>query len=108
MTTYTHTELNQEVRSIAGYYSPQKEVRFKYQGREVLYILGQANIEASCCASGCWQYALVPGYIVRWQSGKSDSGQPVSEVESISDDQARQNIARQIKETECVSSVEFW
>ncbi len=108
MNKYTHLELNKDIRSIAGYYTPQREIRLKYDGREVLYVVGQATIEASCCASGSWIYALVPGYIVKWQNEINKTGLPVSEVEPISDNTARGKISQIIKETEGVSQVEFW
>jgi hypothetical protein len=105
---YTHQELNSEIQAIAGYYCPQKEVRMRYDGREVLYVIGRANVDNSCCANGCWAYALVPGYIVRWQDEKNESGLPVSEVEPVSDSETRARIRQMIKDTETVSQVDFW
>ena len=105
---YTHLELNKDVCAIAGYYTPQKEVRLKYDSQEVLYVVGHAAIESSCCASGCWDYALVPGYIRSWQSAKNEACLPVSEVETISDRGAREDINRLIAEAEGVSHIEFW
>jgi len=105
---YTHLELNKEVSSIAGYYVPQKEVRLKYDNREVLYVIGQAVIESSCCAAGSWGYAVIPGYILKWQNETNEAGLPVSEIEPISNEEARKNISRLITEAEAVSQVEFW
>ena len=105
---YTHLELNKDVSSIAGYYTPQKEVRLKYNNREVLYVVGQAVIEASCCGGGSCGYAIVPGYIVNWQNKTNEAGLPVSEVEPISDRETRENISRIIKEAEVISQIEFW
>jgi len=105
---YTHLGLNKDVTCVAGFYTPKKEVRLKYNNREVLYIIGQAVIESSCCGVGSWGYALVPGYIVSWQSETSDSGLPVSEVEPISDEALRNDIRRIIKEAENISQIEFW
>ena len=65
--TYTHLELrNDVVIGIGGYYTPQREVRLKYNGREILYVIGQAVIESSCYGTGSWTYAVVPGYIANW------------------------------------------
>lgn len=105
---YTHTKLNKEVSSIAGYYTPQKEVRLKYNGREVLYVIGQAAIESSCCAAGSWEYAIVPGYILNWQNETNKAGLPVSEVEPIPDKETQKNISRIITEAETISRIEFW
>jgi len=110
MTTikYTHLELDKNVTCVAGYYTPQKEVRLKYDDREVLYVVGRAVIESSCCGLGNWGYALVPGYIVSWQTRKNDAGLPVSEVEPISDEATKNNIRKIIKETENITQIEFW
>ena len=108
LTKYTHLELDKEVQSIAGYYSPVKEVRLKYNDREVLYVVGHAVIESSCCGAGSWSYVLVPGYILDWQGNANEAGLPVSEIEPIADKQARQDINQTIKQAESASQVEFW
>jgi hypothetical protein len=105
---YTHLKTNEDVVCIAGYYTPIKEARLKYNDREVLYVVGQAVIEASCCGVGRWGYALVPGYVVSWQNQTNEAGLPVSEVEPISDKTERDDISRTLKELEPVSQVEFW
>ena len=108
MNKYTHLDLNSNVEALAGYYTPQKEVRLKYNGREVLYVIGQAVIDSSCCGATNFQYALVPGYIIKWQAEKNKEGLPVSEIELISDKAIQEDINRIIKESEQVIQVEFW
>jgi hypothetical protein len=108
VTKYTHLELNQDIKAVAGYYTPQKEVRLKYHGQEVLYVISQAVVDASCCGSADFSYALVPGYIIGWQTETNKDGLPVSEVTPITDKATRDNISQIIKETEHVSQIEFW
>jgi hypothetical protein len=105
---YTHLELNQDIEALAGHYAPQKEVRLKYDGREVLYVISQLVVDASCCGTANCQTALVPGYIVKWQAEKNKDGRPVSAVEPIHDKAAQDNIRKIIQETEHVSQIEFW
>jgi len=105
---YTHLPIDEDVICVAGYYTPLKEVRLKYNGREVLYVVGQAVIESSCCGIGCWGYILVPGYLINWHKRSNDVGLPVSEVEPISDKIMRASIRRIITEAESISQVEFW
>ena len=108
-TEYTHLELGQDYATgISGYYVPQQEVKLKYGSREVLYVIGQAVVDSSCCGTANCQYAMVPGYIIRWQPEMNKDGLPVSEVELISDKATRNNIRKIIKETEHVSQIEFW
>jgi hypothetical protein len=105
---YTHAELGQEVRSITGYYIPEKEERLKYKGKEVLYVFGAAVVDNSCCGAGGCGYALVPGYVVKWKNKKSKEGLPVSDVEPIRDNAERQEIAAIVKKKESVNDVNFW
>ena len=108
MNKYTHLVLNEDVKCIAGYYTPLKEVRLKHNNREALYVVGQAEIESSCCGIGSYGYVLVPGYIINWQNERNGNGLPISEVEPISDKASRNNIRRIIQEAEHISQVEFW
>ena len=108
MSRYAHLDLNRDVSAPAGYYTPQKEVRLKYDGREVLYTVSQAVIESSCCGASDFISALVPGYIVKWRTEKNKEDIPVSEVEPITNEIARDAIRKIIKETEHISQTEFW
>jgi hypothetical protein len=105
---YTHLELNQDVPAPSGYYTPQKGVRLKYNGREVLYVLSQAVIESSCCGASDFNSALVPGYVIGWRAERNKDGLPVSIVEPITDENTRDAIRKIIKDTEHISRIEFW
>jgi len=105
---YTHLKLNEDLYCPAGYYTPQKEVRLKYNDREVLYVVGHASTESSCCGIRSWTYAIVPGYIVNWQTRINEAGLPVTEVEPISDKATRDNIKQIIREAESIPQIEFW
>lgn len=104
--TYAH-ELNKEVRSISGWYMLEREERIVCRGREYLYAVGQGAVETSCCGVGGCRYALVPGAVVRWKFGMDESGAHLSEVESVSDQEMRDEIRRIILEKEDVSQVNF-
>ncbi len=108
MNKYTHLKLNEDNNCLAGYYTPEKEVRLKHNNREVLYVIGQAVIESSCCSVGSWGYAIVPGYIVNWQNKRNETGLLISEIESISDERARNNIRQIIQTNEAISQIGFW
>ncbi|MDY7032667.1 MAG: hypothetical protein SVY10_12270 [Thermodesulfobacteriota bacterium] len=105
---YIHEELNEEVTFIAGYYIPEDEKKLGYNGREVLYILGHAAVDNSCCGVGGCRYALVPGYLIGWKSKTCDSGKPISEVETISDEDSRRELTRILKEKEIITQIQFW
>jgi len=107
-TRYTHQALGEDVPTgIAGYYTPMREVRLPYHGRTVLYIVGRAVIESSCCGSGSWDYVAVPGYVVAWHSG-TRNGAPTSEVELITDRAEQEELRRSIETKENLDLVTFW
>ena len=108
MSRYTHLELERDIAAPAGYYTPQKEARFKVDGREVLYVISQAVVDASCCGVADFAAALVPGYIVRWLASKDKDGLTVSEVEPIRDEPTRELVRKLIRERENLDQVEFW
>lgn len=108
MIKYTHLEINRDVPTPSGYYTPHKEVRLKLDGREVLYILSQAVVESSCCGNGEFNSALVPGYIFKLRTEKNSDGNPVSLVEPVADEKTRDAIRQIIKEKENITQTEFW
>jgi hypothetical protein len=104
---FKHLEPGKEIPfGIAGYYTMYKEVRMPYKGREVLYLTGKAVLESSCCGTGNWVYASVPGYIAEWHVSE-DSGAPVSKVEPISDPKEREELNKIIEDRETLDLVYF-
>lgn len=104
---YTHQELGKDFGGIAGYYTPLKEVRLTYQGREILYIVGHAVIESSCCGTGNWNYVLVPGHIIQWQERKNDAGLPISTVKPV-EAKAQKDLTQIIEARENTNCISFW
>ena len=105
---YIHDPLDQPIESIAGYYTPLKELRLAHNSREVLCILGYVAVESSHYLTGGGAYALVPGYIVKWKCKESEDGKPVSEVEPIQDEEARLVISAAVNEIEPAKIIDFW
>lgn len=106
--TYTHLQLNEDINALAGYYTPQKEVRLPHNGREVLYIINDTVIDSSCCGTTDFNAALVPGYILKWQSEKNSDGLFLSVVEPVTDKATKDSIRKKIREVENITQVEFW
>jgi len=104
---YKHLIPGKEVPfGIAGYYVLYREVTMPYKDRQVLYLVGKAVIESSCCSTGSWVYASVPGYVVGWHTSEQD-GSPVSEVEPIKDPLEREELNKIIEEKEYLDIVYF-
>jgi hypothetical protein len=108
---YTHLPLGKDVPAFAGYYIPEKEVRIPFHAREILYIIGQVVVEATChegtCTVGSDHYAMVPGYILKWQYRKNEDGLPVSKIEMITNYKTRKEIEHIIQEREAATRIEF-
>jgi hypothetical protein len=98
MTRYIHFPLNEEIRSIGGYYKVLEEGVLDFEDKKVLYALKGAHVETSCCGSGGMGLVSVPGYVTSWKSSTSDDGYPVSEVKHITDLEARKRIQTQLKQ----------
>ena len=105
---YTHQLLDKQYGGISGYYTPRKEFRLNYQSRQVLYIVGHAVVESSCCGSGNWDYVLVPGFVVNWHSGKNQSGLSTTSVEAVENLQDIKELTSVIQARENTNCITFW
>ncbi|MBW1910534.1 MAG: hypothetical protein JRJ11_13500 [Deltaproteobacteria bacterium] len=104
---YPH-EIKREFQSISGKYILEKEERIEVDGKVVLYAVGNAIVDSSCCGVGGCRYALVPGYVQRFKTRKNERGLWVSEVEPIVDGKSRREITQLLKQKEWVTQVQFW
>ncbi len=105
--SYVHQKLNQEVVAIGGYYLLTKEVRLPFRGRDLLYLVGHAAFETTCCGTGGCAYALVPGFVVDWRGGVSEDGLPVSRVEPVQARTVQDHLRRIIARKELVHQIVF-
>jgi hypothetical protein len=104
---YVHQGLNQEITAIGGHYVLVKEARLPYGGREILYLVGHAAFDTSCCGPGGCAYALVPGLVASWHSSQTEDGLAVSQLEPIKDADTQNKIRRLIQQLETVQQVIF-
>ncbi len=105
--TYSH-ELKKEVLSISGWYELEKEERITHGNREVLYVVGNAVVDSSCCGYGGCRYAIVPGYVLSWKSGTNENAVPTSQVEPIRDPDVQSALRNLLEQGEGVTQVQFW
>ena len=104
---YTHPDLNQQVTAIGGNYVLTHEQRISVNHREVLYYKGVAVFDTTCCGAGGCAYVFVPGYILAWAVDRLDSGNLVSEILRIRNEDERKAIEKQIQRIENVYQVNF-
>ncbi len=104
---FVHEPLDTEIQAIAGHYVLTREVRLPWNDRELLYLVGHAIFDTSCCGMGGCGYAIVPGYVLRWKHGEDGRGRPVSEVEAVGDEEDRRQLVAHIKREESLPQVQF-
>jgi hypothetical protein len=107
MVDFIHPELNASVQAIGGHYVFIKEERLDVETEQVLYHVGYAVIDSSCCGAGGTAYASVAGYIRRWHGRLDKNNRPVSEIEPIRDHATQNYIRRLITARESVPQVDF-
>jgi hypothetical protein len=95
------------VNALSGYYTAVDEKKVPYNGREALCLIGEYVTHGYCCGRSESSYAQVAGYIVNWKSKVDALGMPISEVEPITDEKDRRDLADIIKQSEFVRIVEF-
>jgi len=104
---YAHPILGEEITTIGGHYVLAKEMRLPHHGREILYLVGYAILDSTCCGVGGCAYAIVPGFLLDWKFKKDLAGRPVSEVRPIQDPLAQKEISQLIQKKEMVHQVNF-
>jgi hypothetical protein len=104
---YVPEDLGNEVAAPSGYYQPLEESFLDYDGKRVLYILGTACIEASCCGIGNWAYLRVEGYVVEGDSSLGEDNGRYDEIETIEDDNEKTAISRLLLEKHPGARLEF-
>jgi hypothetical protein len=104
---YIHQDLGQFVTAIGGHYVLVKEVRLPYHGRELLYLVGHAAFDTSCCGPGGCAYALVPGFVTNWRNSRTEEGLAVSQVEPVREPDVQSDIRGLIERVETIQQVVF-
>lgn len=102
-----HPELNCEITAIGGYYLFLKEAALPYRGKSVLYRVGCAVFNNTCCGAGGVSFARVQGFLHRYHYKTDPFGKPVSLVEPIGEAAHQQEIRQIIQAKEMVHQVEF-
>jgi hypothetical protein len=107
MLEFVHPMLGEDATSISGHYTLTHERTLRYAGKEVLYFVGYAVCDTSCCGSAGWGYALVPGFVLSPKIRQNQEGCWMSEVEPILDEVARKEVAGAIERETGVRQVVF-
>ncbi len=104
---FVHPEPGREVTAIGGHYVFNKEVRLPFNGREILYLVGCAVVDTSCCGIGGCAYVRVPGFVRQWKYKKTSSDESVSQVEPVADPKVQDAVRKIIRQKEMIDQVTF-
>lgn len=104
---FVHHKLGEEVRAVGGEYTMIRESRLVFGGKELLYLVGCALFDTSCCGVGGCGYAIVPGFIRGWKIRQTPDGEAVSLVEPIENSDVQKEITEIIIRREMVQQVQF-
>jgi len=104
---FVHPELGREVTAIGGHYVFGKEIRLSYSHRNLLYFVGYAVLDSTCCGVGGCAYVLVPGFIRQWKYKKNRDGCFISKMDPIRDLAVQKDVRRLIQKKEMVFQVTF-
>ena len=106
-TIYTHDE-NKRLELISGWYEIEKENQLHIADKTYLYLVGTGIVESSCCGEAGFRYAVVPGCILSYRSGKNASGYDMTEIDPVRDPTVRKTICDILLKSEDISQVNFW
>ena len=104
---HVHYELNREVTAIGGRYAFVKEGTLPYEGQTILYYVGCAVMDSTCCGVGGIAFARVTGYIRDLKHRSDKTGAPISCIEPILDTDSQIHISAVLRKIESVSQIEF-
>lgn len=104
---FAHPLLGQEVTAIGGHYVFGKEIRMPFRGREILYLVGYAVLDSTCCGVGGVAYVLVAGFIQHWKYKKNQTDRSISRIDPINDPAIQREVSRIIRRKEMVHQVSF-
>jgi hypothetical protein len=104
---FAHPELGREVTAIGGHYVFVKEIRLPFNSREILYLVGYAVVDSSCCGVGGCAYVFVAGFIKQWKYRKNDKDCSVSQIEPIRNHNVQKEVRNLIQNKETVFQVDF-
>jgi hypothetical protein len=82
---YVHVPHGSDAHSGHGVKASWDERTVRHGNLDVLYLLTDAVVDTVCCGDRVFHYATVLGYVTDWKSTMTDSGQPVSSVQPVTD-----------------------
>ena len=103
---FVHPALHEEVNAIGGHYMFTKEDLLAHEVGDILYLIGYAATDTSCCGVAGCGYAIVPGHIKALRSCLREDNRYISEITPV-DEQFYAEITKALRMKEGISQVHF-
>ena len=104
---FIHHPIDESVVAIGGHYVFLKEICMPFNNDTLLYLIGCAVIDTSCCGMGGSTFALVPGFVVSFKTLTTPEGHSISTVIPITDQTMKNDLESLLKQKEYVQQVIF-
>ena len=105
---YAHLPQNEDIGFEGRSYSVAEGL-LEFRGRRVLYLCVEASDVTFCDQSYASRLVSVnvKGYVTRWKYASNERGQPLSEIEPISDGEEQRAIRDLVRASHNVFAVNF-
>lgn len=103
---FVHPLLNKEVYAIGGHYVFVKEDLFPHRNGDILYLVGYALADTSCCGPAGCGYAVVAGHVVSLHYRRTDDDRLISVITPV-DEHLYHEVSEAVAHKEGVGQVHF-
>ncbi len=103
---FRHPLIGQEIEAIGGHYVFTKEEILEHESGRILYLVGCAVADRSCCGPAGCGYVVVAGYIVSLHQAGGGGNTSASILDPVPE-ALHEQIARTVRLREGVGQVQF-
>jgi hypothetical protein len=82
----------------------------EHKGRKVLYLNTEASAISFCDGSYATHLGgiIVKGYVLKWKYGANEKGEPLSEIEPVTDEVEQREISKLLRDGYNIATVRFF
>lgn len=103
---FVHLPIEEDIHAIGGHYQIHKELCMEIRGQSLLYLLGVAAYDRTCCGQGGCLFALVAGFLRRYRFARVLATAPASDLQAAALASLPASDLDEVPETE-ISEVEW-
>jgi hypothetical protein len=106
---YAHQPQGEDIGFEGRSYSLAENL-LEYKGRKVLYLNTEASAISFCDRSYATHLGsiIVKGYVLKWKTGANEKGEPLSEIEPVTDELEQREISKLLRDGYNIATVRFF